>query len=619
MINVRKNHTVFGRGEMKLLYPQQPQGAGLCPRDGGGDRPLRRQPVALGTGRRDRPVSDYRGRVPVELTGRSPFPPVGELPYLLTLPAYGFYWFLLADEVDAPRWHQEITPLLPEFLTLTTRDGRVSTALAGREGRELERDTMPKFLPLQRWFASKDKRIRSVDIVELAELDGRHSLSVLEVKIDGETERYFMPLAAIWGEEHVSHGAPTLWATVAKLRRGPRVGAMIDGDRRRGHGAAPARGGCARDEVVDAAEGRIVFHGNDRLREIESAGEPRTAVGGAEQRVDRLWRQRHSQALPTPARGRAARCRGGALPDRRGRLRQYARLPRQSGASARGRIEPLRWARRSATSRTRATRGRISSTRSTAISRISSVAERRGSGRPHLRRPARRRRIAGSAHRRAAPGAATQTDDPAFAAEEITADDVAVWVAEVKAEIDANLAALDRSLSSLDEDARAMAQRVLDGRGVLTDRLDAVRTHDPFGPAHPHPRRLSPGPGPGGAERRDDHRLRGRAPPSVEERRAKSSAAARRRGNAALARLCRLVRAEQAHRDGRRLRGRDRARRTLAARRRCANSRTPTTQQWPTAPCIPTTRTSRGRFWISSWCRRPSMKSDTSSPAARTG
>jgi maltose alpha-D-glucosyltransferase/alpha-amylase len=42
-------------------------------------------------------LSAYAGRVPVELTGRSPFPPVGELPYLLTLPAFGFFWFLLAD------------------------------------------------------------------------------------------------------------------------------------------------------------------------------------------------------------------------------------------------------------------------------------------------------------------------------------------------------------------------------------------------------------------------------------------------------------------------------------------------------------------------------------------
>ena len=37
----------------------------------------------------------FRGVVPVEMLGRTPFPPIGELPYLLTLGAYGFYWFRL--------------------------------------------------------------------------------------------------------------------------------------------------------------------------------------------------------------------------------------------------------------------------------------------------------------------------------------------------------------------------------------------------------------------------------------------------------------------------------------------------------------------------------------------
>ena len=40
-------------------------------------------------------LSDFAGRVPVELDGGSLFPPIGQLTYLLTLPPYGFYWFVL--------------------------------------------------------------------------------------------------------------------------------------------------------------------------------------------------------------------------------------------------------------------------------------------------------------------------------------------------------------------------------------------------------------------------------------------------------------------------------------------------------------------------------------------
>jgi maltose alpha-D-glucosyltransferase/alpha-amylase len=43
----------------------------------------------------------FEGVSPIELLGGVRFPEIGELPYLLTLGAYGFYWFRLPDaEVD---------------------------------------------------------------------------------------------------------------------------------------------------------------------------------------------------------------------------------------------------------------------------------------------------------------------------------------------------------------------------------------------------------------------------------------------------------------------------------------------------------------------------------------
>ena len=44
-----------------------------------------------------------RACVPVELLGGVPFPPIGELPYLLTLGGYGFYWFRLTAPSDGRR------------------------------------------------------------------------------------------------------------------------------------------------------------------------------------------------------------------------------------------------------------------------------------------------------------------------------------------------------------------------------------------------------------------------------------------------------------------------------------------------------------------------------------
>ena len=45
----------------------------------------------------------FEGVHPIELLGGVRFPQIGELPYLLTLGAYGFYWFRLpeAEQVHA--------------------------------------------------------------------------------------------------------------------------------------------------------------------------------------------------------------------------------------------------------------------------------------------------------------------------------------------------------------------------------------------------------------------------------------------------------------------------------------------------------------------------------------
>ena len=40
-------------------------------------------------------LSRYAGMVPEEMFGRTSFPPIGDLPYLLTLAPRGFFWFEL--------------------------------------------------------------------------------------------------------------------------------------------------------------------------------------------------------------------------------------------------------------------------------------------------------------------------------------------------------------------------------------------------------------------------------------------------------------------------------------------------------------------------------------------
>ncbi|MGO7273613.1 alpha-glucosidase C-terminal domain-containing protein, partial [Rhizobium ruizarguesonis] len=61
------------------------------------------------------------GRVPIELTGMSPFPPFGQLTYLLTLPPYGFFCFQLTADADPPAWRTAPPEELPYLLTMVIR------------------------------------------------------------------------------------------------------------------------------------------------------------------------------------------------------------------------------------------------------------------------------------------------------------------------------------------------------------------------------------------------------------------------------------------------------------------------------------------------------------------
>ena len=272
-IAVRKQLSVFGRGEMTLLYPRNRKILAYV-RENRDEKVLCVANLSRSAQAVELDLARFRGCVPIELTGRSAFPPVGDLPYLLTLPAYGFFWFILAEEDKAPSWHEPMPEILPEFITLTARDGRIHTALTGRERRQLETEVLPKFLPLQRWFGAKDSAISDVTLISLGEIPGEHALVACDVEAGGEQQRYFLPLSVRWGEENLQPGAPKLSYTLAKIRRTSRLGALVDGafDDHFSKALLEAMRAGTR---ISGEGGEVSCHGNDRLQAIEEFGEPR--------------------------------------------------------------------------------------------------------------------------------------------------------------------------------------------------------------------------------------------------------------------------------------------------------------------------------------------------------
>jgi maltose alpha-D-glucosyltransferase/alpha-amylase len=231
MVTVRQQHRAFGRGTLRLLYPRNRKILAYL-REHDGDQILCVANLSRSAQAVELELGEFRGHVPVEVLGRSPFPPIGELPYLLTLPGHGFYWFVLAEEAELPRWHEPVPESLPDFITLVMRDSW-NTLIEGQNARELVREVLPAFLANQRWFGAKDLKIASTGIGAWAELAvdrDSYLLAEIEVRLEGVAtpQRYFLPLATTYEEQALTHGWPLLSFSLAQVRRGAKVGALYD-------------------------------------------------------------------------------------------------------------------------------------------------------------------------------------------------------------------------------------------------------------------------------------------------------------------------------------------------------------------------------------------------------
>ncbi len=94
LIRVRKSSPVFGRGSIEFLYPANHRVLAYM-RKLGNETILAVNNLSSKAQAVELDLKAYRGNILVELFGRNIFPRIGELPYLLTLGPYQFYWFRL--------------------------------------------------------------------------------------------------------------------------------------------------------------------------------------------------------------------------------------------------------------------------------------------------------------------------------------------------------------------------------------------------------------------------------------------------------------------------------------------------------------------------------------------
>ena len=171
-------------------------------------------------------------------------PPIGQLTYLLTLPPYGSFWFLLATEAALPSWHSAPPEPLPEYATLVVR-GELSDLIAPANRAVIEREALPAYLPKRRWFASKGDRLVSVSIAYAVALPGSTTVGFTEIETTfaDRSEFYVMPMGVVW-EDEMSGALPQQLALTPRAQGAARR--LPDGWLRAGradpwHVARPAR------------------------------------------------------------------------------------------------------------------------------------------------------------------------------------------------------------------------------------------------------------------------------------------------------------------------------------------------------------------------------------------
>ena len=313
LIAVRQAHRAFSRGELRFFFPGNRKILAYLREVEGEDQETilcvanlsrHAQPVELD-------LSEFRGRVPVELLGRNPFPPIGALPYLLTLPGHGFYWFRLTDEADAPRWHVEQEPPQPAMPYLVLKGAGLGGLLGAKQRRELERDVLPAYLAQKRWYTAKGARIERIVLHDLGTCGEQEQwlLTLVEVHLDDRpAQYYFLPLAVAWdnGDEDTLSLLGGL--VLCGVRRANRTGLLFDALHDevfvRSLAQRVVEGGDGENDRVSASRLRDLpapLPGDAQVRWLEGATNTSCVLGG--QALLKVYRRLQPGSHPEVAMG----------------------------------------------------------------------------------------------------------------------------------------------------------------------------------------------------------------------------------------------------------------------------------------------------------------------------
>jgi maltose alpha-D-glucosyltransferase/alpha-amylase len=233
LIALRQRYRAFGRGTLELLRPENRRIFAFVRRLEGEDPIL----VVANMARTMQPasldLSKFAGLVPIEMSGGTDLPRIGETPYFLTLAPHGFYWLDLKRQAPAQVTVRPIAHTAGELEQMPVLLGEDWSRTLGSTRTLLEQRYLASFLRRQRWFLKRAAALSGVRLPHFTTIRaGREPVmaTIVTAKFeDGREDTYFMPLAMASGaraDEIVQQSADGVLARVAGASKGVLHGSL---------------------------------------------------------------------------------------------------------------------------------------------------------------------------------------------------------------------------------------------------------------------------------------------------------------------------------------------------------------------------------------------------------
>ena len=204
LIAVRSRYQAFGRGTFEVLSPENRKVLAFT-RTYDGEHILVVANLSRFVQAVELDLSAFQGMMPIEIFGRTEFPPIADIPYFLSLGPHSFLWFTLQLHPSLM-----LLPKTPAQLPTLTVSGHWQDIYSKADSKRALEAILPDFLRQCRWFSGRNRVMQSAQIADVIpfnmqqrpEANEYHIVLVKVEYTEGVSETYVLPLAYAVGNHY---------------------------------------------------------------------------------------------------------------------------------------------------------------------------------------------------------------------------------------------------------------------------------------------------------------------------------------------------------------------------------------------------------------------------------